>query len=131
MRVPTPILWAAAIGGAAALVAVLAPTYAFADEPMCESYKDCVPQHEEERWHRPRAKAYYYREQRYHSPKEQTYIGEEGQPLYRNDKIEEMCLKLANKGLQGTVTFYDLKYRRNVCDFNQGYYTLNRYRYGQ
>jgi len=148
MRVPTPILWAAAIGGAAALIAVLAPTYAFADEPMCESYKDCVPQHEEERWHRPRAKAYLYNEQRYYNPKpkrEQTYddyyrrqasketryIGEEGQPLYRNDKIEEMCLKLANKGLQGTVTFYDLKYRRNVCDFNQDYYTLNRYKYGQ
>lgn len=132
MGIINKLAWVAALGGSAVLVSLLWPTYAKADVPMCDSYKDCVPEQEERRWHTP--KAYTYQEHpqpNYYKKKERTYVGEEGQPLYRNDKIEEMCLKLAQKGLQGTVTFYDLKYRRNVCDFSGGYYTLNRYKYGQ
>lgn len=136
MGIINKLAWVAALGGSAVLVSMLWPTYAKADEPYEEgfhqSYKDAVPSYEDRKWRHQKPSAYYYNEQRYVQPKrERTYVGEEGQPLYRNDKIEEMCLKLANKGLQGTVTFYDLKYRRNVCDFNQGYYNLNRYKYEQ
>ena len=130
MRIPTSLLWAAAIGAAACLAVALAPTYAFADEPYEEeaySYKDTVPQKYEDKWQRRKYQAHYYKPE-YQKPKRQRYIGEEGQPLYQVYEIKRMCLRLGNEGQQGTMTWYDLDYKRWVCDFGQGYYELNRYR---